>query len=181
MAIPSPTNCWTSTEAKIAAAIANSAAFQAFTETSDATAAGAFVFGEQVDEPLNGEAYTRDEETQRHMRYAQVYSAPQQPYGKRRLQTRAYEPFGSAVIYIEGLVREIELSGADIPQEHERRFKNTIGDIMDDILDYLDTNGGPQVSSMTVEDGPGWNPVEEWEANGAWQGCELQISWGFEQ
>lgn len=181
MAIPSPTNCWTATEAKIATAIANSAAFQSFTETSTALAAGALVFGEQLDEPLNGEAYTRAEETQRHLRYAQVYSAPQQPYGKRRLQTRTLEPYGTATIFIEGLVREIELNIADVPQEHERRFKNTIGDIMDDILDYLFTNGGPHISDFHVEDGPGWNPRELWEANGAWQGCELLISWGFEQ
>ena len=181
MAIPDPTNCWTSSEAAIANAIANSATFWSLTETTNAEDAAGLVFGEQLGQPLNGNHYSTEELQEHYRYYAQVYSAPENPYGKRRLSSRHYFPFGSAVIFIERLVREVERESAEVPLEIERRFKNTVGDIIDDVLNYLETNGGPQITSLLVEEGPGVNARERWPKEGMWQGVVLIATWGLEQ
>lgn len=181
MPIAAPTNCWTQSEATLATAIANSAAFQAMVGAADATEASAWVFGEQLDAPLDGQSYDLDESQDLHRHIAQVYSARSGPYGKRRTETRTYWAFGVAVIYIERLVSEASRERAEIPQAIEREFKNTIGDIIDDILEWLETNGGVEVGSIVVDDGPGWNPRERWGADGAWQGVALLVEWGQQQ
>lgn len=181
MPVAAPTNCWTYAESSIATAIANSAAFQAMTGTDNATDAAQHVYGEQLDEPIDGEAYTRADREQRHQHIAQVYSSTDQPYGKRRGASSRFEPFGVAVVYLERLATEVERTAAEVPQELERAFKNTVGDVIDQIIAYLDENGGPIVTGVTVEDGPGWNEQKRWKDDGAWQGCGMLVTWGIEQ
>lgn len=178
MALEAPSNCWTTAEAKFAEAVANATAFQSLTETDNATDAAAFVFGEQLDEPLNGVAYTQDELAElRH--YAQVYHAFENPFGIARVQSNIWLPFGSAVLYVERLVRAAELGEDDVPQAVERLFKNRMGDLPSQIVDYLETNGGPHIRSITVTEGPGYNDQSRWGSQGMWQGCAFQIDWGL--
>lgn len=177
MALEAASNCWTINEAKIASAVANSAAFQALTSTADATAAAAYVFGEQLDEPFDGTAYTKDDLANlRH--YAQVYHSQEQPYGIAKTTANRMIPFGTAVLYVERWVTEQEMNGTDVPQAVERLFKNRIGDLMDDIPEWLEENGGPHIRSITVVDGPGYNDRSKHAQQGVWQGCGMEIQWG---
>ena len=175
--IDAPTNCWTLAEQAIADAVSNSAAFQGVTGTNTATAAACFVFGEQKDEPLNGEVFSKEElENIRH--YAQVYSDDEAPYGKQLGGTLRYLPFGSAIVFVERLVKEADRNMTDAPEQTHRWFKNHIGDLVDQIISWMEENGGPFIRTITVTDGPGLNPDDRWEANGMWQGIELTIAWG---
>lgn len=176
----SPSNCWTIAEARIADAVARSAAFQSLTETSDATAAAAYVFGEKVGEPVDGHAFTKDELAQlKH--YAQVYSAHDHPYGVSYGANRP-TPYGSAVVYVERLVTEAEQHSGEQPDDSERLFKNRIGDLMDEIHAWLGgaaAEDGLYIRRIHVTDGPGLNPSDRWKSQGMWQGCELTVDWGL--
>lgn len=181
MTLPAPTNCWTGAEAKIANAVANSAAFMALVGAGSATEAAQLVFGEQLDVPLNSDAYTPDQRMQELSKYAQVYSDQEEPYGKRRLQSQRMEAFGVAVLYIERLVADVERSAqANVPQYFERDFKNKVGTIIDEVISYLYVNGGPIIQTVAVDDGPGWNDRDRWPDEGAWQGCGAKLAWGLE-
>jgi len=177
MAIEAASNCWTIAEQKIADAVANSAAFQAVTETANATEAANFVFGEQKDEPLNGETFSKEElENMRY--YAQVYSNDETAYGKALGLTLSYLPFGSAILFVERLVRESERNHDDATEKTHRIWKNRMGDLVDEILSWLLDNGGPFIRAITVSDGPGLNSEDRWLNQGMWQGIEFTIDWG---
>lgn len=176
MAIEAPSNCWTRNELKIATAVANSAAFQSLVRAEDATEAARRVFGEQLDQPLNGDAYTKDELANL-FAYAQVYHGIDSPYGVFLSNTNTYWPFGSTIIFIERLVTDAERNGSDVPSSVERLFKNRIGDLIDEVCAYLRQEGGPLVRTFEVSDGPGFNPKDRWDSAGCWQGVELTLGW----
>ena len=178
MAVEAPTNCWTLAEQAIATAVANSAAFQWVTETANAADAGKFVFGEQKDEPLDGETYDKSE-LENQLAYAQVYSTNEGPYGKQRSATNRFEPFGSIVIFVERLVREADQNITDAPEQTHRWFKNRMGDLVDEVIAYIDNNGGPFIRTVAVTDGPGLNSRDRWQQQGMWQGIEWSIDWGL--
>jgi len=176
MAIEAATNCWTNAEAKIATALANSARFREIVEASDATAAAAKIFGEQVARPADGHAFTR-EELAVMKAYGQVYSGDEGPYG-RRFENSRMVPYGTAIIYIERLVTEYEQNN-EVPASVERWFKNRIGDVMVQVEDYLRETVGLIVKSFDVSDGPGLNHRDSWKSQGMWQGIELTLEWGY--
>jgi hypothetical protein len=180
MAIESPSNCWTKAEAKIGEAIAHAPAFISIIGPEFADAAGSKVFGEQLDEPLNGNTYGKAELAERRA-YAQVYSNQETPFGFVRAQTNRLTPYGSTVVFIERLVTEAEQANADVdlPEAIERTFKNRIGELMEEIDAYLQLNGGPFIRSIEVSDGPGYNPRDNWQQQGVWQGVEFVIAWGM--
>lgn len=178
MAIEAPTNCWTSAEAAIGAAIAASAAFGLILGPEFAGSPGSRVFGEQLDDPLDGNVYGKGELAERRA-YAQVYSAQESAYGLVRTNSNMLLPFGSAVVFIERLVTDAEQADADVdmPAAIERFFKNRIGELMLQIDEWLQLNGGPWVRTISVTDGPGYNPRDKWRQQGVWQGVELVVSW----
>lgn len=179
MAVPAATNCWTKAEARIAEAISNSAAFQTLTNSANATEAAAWLFGEQLDEPLLGDTYSHEERSERFPHYCQVYSDPSAPYSRRRTDTRHYWAAGQVICYFEREVTALALDGLELPQAVERDWKNTVGDILDDVIAWLEVEGGPVIQGFDVTDGPGTNPKEEWQQNGIWQGCEVSLEWGI--
>lgn len=178
MAIESPSNCWTKDEAKIAESVANSAAFQSLLGLDDEIEAARKVFGEQLDQPLNGDAYTKDELANL-KGYAQVYHSDEAPYGIFLANTNTFWSYGSTIVFIERLVTKEDLNGSDVPSSVERLFKNRIGDLMEQICSWNVRNGGPRIRSIDVTDGPGFNPRDRWESKGCWQGVELTVAWGI--
>ena len=161
-------------------AVANSTAFRALAGAADATAAAKHVFGEELGRPLNGEAYTRDERQEDYRAYCMVHSDREAPYGKRRGTSPRYEPFGEAVLYLERLVDAVERGQSELPLEIERRWKNLVGEVIDQVLSWIDSEGGPYIREIACA-GYGTNPSEEWEAGGCWQGAEIRVSWGLDQ
>ena len=172
-------NCWTSARDFYKDAVANSATFQAMVETpGDETAAAAFVFGAALPPPADGNKYTRPElEGLRH--YAQIYSGDETPYGKRRRVFGNFEPFGQVQLVLSRLVTEAELDAAygQLATVAEN-YELTAGDILDEVLAWLDANGGPWVQTAAVSDGPGFVTEEEAIGEGLWMGIEFTISWG---
>lgn len=176
MAVEAPTNCWTNAEAKIMAALANSARFQEITETEDATDAALKIFGEELNRPNDGHAFTLVE-LQNLKAYGQVYSADESPYARTFLESRLVAS-GTAIIYIERLVTNYEQNN-EVPLGTERYWKNRIGDLMVQVESYLEETAGLFVKSNAVSAGPGLNDSSKWQANGMWQGIELTLEWGY--
>lgn len=177
MPLTAPTNCWTATERNYAEAVANSVAFQAMVGASTAAQARAFIYHDELDHPLDGSAYTPDELAERR-HYAMVYC---EGYGKRRQASSRFEPRGECTLYLARLVPSLSLN-SDIPTELWRQWKNIIGDIVQQTVDYAEAhiNGGPYTMAYDVTDGPGFNHRDKWASQGAWQGVEFTLTWGVE-
>lgn len=167
MPIPEPTNCWTQAEARIAAAIAASPTF-----------GGRPIFGEQLPPPDSHEAYTRAE-LDTIGAYAQVGSQQQNPYAMTRVGN-LWEPNGVAWVYFYRRLPADIATQEYVPQELERDFKNWVGSIMDDSIDWLTDNGGPWVVEWAVTE-YGLSARETWDTEGAWEGAGTLVAWGRQQ
>ncbi|MEM8866448.1 MAG: hypothetical protein AAGF31_12960 [Planctomycetota bacterium] len=177
MAVAAPTNCWTEAEADIGAALPQLDAWRSLCRVTTAEAAARHVFGEKVGEPIDGEALSEDEILATGT-YAMVYSTSEQPYRLARVRTRQLIASGQAILFIEHLVTENAAAEAEEPLELERTFKNDVGDLMEQLVAYFDTHGGPQINSIEVEAGPGWNHSDDWPTEGRRVGASLLIAWG---
>lgn len=179
MAVESPTNCWTETQANLMAACANSARFQQIINANDATAAAAKIFGQQIGDPDTGRVYTK-EELLNLGGHAQVYSAPDNPFGWRNQGDGFLRNFGTAIIYIDRLVTEKAKNDEESPLEMERWMENRVGDALTQIHTYLEANTGPRIKTALITEGPGTNDRDEWSQIGIWQGVEITLEWGYD-
>jgi hypothetical protein len=179
MPVPAATNCWTKAEAALATALSNSAAYQALTGTGDAAAALAKISGEELAWPADGEAFSAAELAAKPVKTL-VGSTEAEPYSVTRSESNRFEPAGNIVIIIERLVAEATIAAASGPQELEVQFKNTIGDIIDEVMTYC-ANYGPWVRRMRPESGPGWAPRKHWPSLGRLQGVSITVEWGLVQ
>jgi hypothetical protein len=82
-------------------------------------------------------------------------------------------------VFIERQITETVAESPQVPQEIERWFKNRAGDMLDELAEYLDTNGGPYLTGYLVSAGPGFNDRSRWPSQGQWQGIEWQVEWGY--
>lgn len=180
MPLEAPTNCWTKNNAKFGEGLIYCPAFQTIVGQATPEKAAARVFGRELDEPLDGNTYSRVE-LQELRAYAQVYPAIEQPYGFVRTVTHRRIPYGNSVIFLERMVIEPQRlsADADVPGVLDREWENRVGDLMDELDCWLDVNGGPHIRGIAVTDGPGFNPRSEWETRGMWQGVELTVAWGL--
>ncbi len=173
MALATPTNCMTQAENKFATAVAHSAAFQSLVRVASATAAARYVFGDRLDEPVNGESYETPE-LEELSHFAQVYTTG---YGKVRQSSARFEPFGEMTCYVAnrlGLLAAQE----EVPAARERDWHNTIGALMDEIVTWLEENGGPHINRFSITEGPATNDSSRWSKDGVWQLVEFTIEWG---
>lgn len=183
MAVEAATNCWTKAEEAAVVALPECEAFRDLMEAADATDAAKSVFVDELKKANNGEAYTSEEmEELRH--YVTVYSASNEPYRIRRVDVvgDAFSPGGTLMIYIERLIEAAE-EEAEPDEETSKRasdrwFKNRIGNLLEQLVDYWDKHSGPWVTLATVSDGPFHTHEDERETVGHWQGCEITIRWG---
>ena len=186
MPLEAPNNCWPANLQKFADALANSAKFQGLTGTADAAAATAFIFGKRLTHSRDGHVWTRDELAElRH--YALVYGDPATPYGKHGphlIGGGAYdEPHGTTIVAVGRLVLEKYLvaQSADrtgLTDEHDRQWQNIAGKIADEILSWLDANGGPHpVTNFEVSDDYETR-AENAPAQGIWQYTEFTFTHG---
>jgi hypothetical protein len=186
MPLEAPNNCWPANLQKFADALANSAKFQALVEAANAIEAAAFIFGRRLTHTRNGHAWTADELAElRH--YAMVFGDPATPYGKHGphlIGGGAYDdPHGATIVAVGRLVPEAELvaHGADrtgLSDEHDRQWQNIVGKLAEEILSWLDANGGPYpVTSFNVTDDYS-SRAENAATQGVWQYSELTYTWG---
>jgi len=178
IAVESPTNCWTSAQDKIMTALSESAAFQSLVEAADSADALTKIFGQQLFSPDDGHAFTKDELAS--LNYAQVYSAEQNPYGFRSPGLGRKLKSGTAIVYLERRVTEYDANNQAEPLGIERWLENRVGDLMDEVFDYMAAFSGPFVKTFFVSDGPGTNDRKDWDAIGMRQGVELLMEWGYE-
>jgi hypothetical protein len=180
MPLAPPTNCWTTAEDKFLNAVANSAAFQTLVEAVDEVAALERIFGKRLTHTKFGRAWTADELAElRH--YAQVYSSPDGPYGKHLVNNACYKPHGTMIVVLARLVPATELvdPGEDrtgLTETHDRDWHNIVGDIADDIAEWLIENGGYSEAPWDVDE-YGETPATSGQTQGCWQGAELIIAW----
>lgn len=174
-------NCWTINRELFRQALAASSAFQTMVGATDAAGAEPFIFGARVEHP-DRRAYTLEEmESLGH--YAQVYSAAETPYGKRRRAFGGFEPHGTITIVLMRLIPEAEWNEAELTAATPlvspaagrlvEQFEETIGDVIDQMIDWLEEHGGPYVQTFDVTDGPGFTPRDRAAGTGLWQGVEL--------
>lgn len=182
MTVAAATNCWTHALETIAQGLAACPTFQTMVgATGDATAAAALVLGRKLRQAWNGQYYTL-EQLQELGAYAQLFSAPNAPYGKRRRSlSSGFEPYGQAVVCLARLVPEADLQASDADtsraDELDREWEILCGDVIDELIAWLAENAGPVVQDVAVivvdETADKRQPT-----HGCWQGCDLAITWG---
>lgn len=179
IALEPATNCWTKAIESLMVALANSARFREIVgDAADATAANAFIFGDELADPNDGHAYTSDE--LRELRYyAQVYSFPEGAAGLIDNGAGFEKWSGTAIIHIERLVPEYEKNAQASLLGLGRWFENRVGDLMSQVRAYSVSNSGPRIKSIDVSKGPFTNSDGLWEAHGMWHGIELSVEWGY--
>ena len=62
--------------------------------------------------------------------------------------------------------------------EADLLFRNTIGDILDDMCELAGTGGYLAFNNIAIEDGPYWPGAAQRTAQGLWQAVELSLDWG---
>jgi hypothetical protein len=177
------TNTWTAVEAAAAAALPKLAAFRSLVGAASEAAAVRHAFVEERGQPENGEFYTLEEQKDLKA-YAVVASASESPYRLTRagVATELLVASGSLRMWFELLVTDYDAhaeASADASRiAMERKFKNRIGDLMEQLVDYWDTSAGPYIRTVTVLDGPWHTHPEARATEGHWMGVEVGIEWG---
>lgn len=182
MPVEAATNCWTSAESLVGAALAELERFQEFVREADAAAAAGKIFVDEKGQPLDGEAYSPDE-LETLAAYALVSSTGQQPYKLKRAGVTGdlLAASGRLQLFFEELVHDDEQENAETTKRQtDRRLKNLVGDILADLVDYCDIHGGPWIREIEVSDGPLHTAEDARPTVGHWQGCEVIVVWGRE-
>jgi hypothetical protein len=182
MPLADPNNCWPYLLQMFADALAHSAAFQSMSRSANATAATAKIFGKRLQFARNGRHYTR-EEFEELFGYGQVFGDPNAPYGKHLSAGKnCYLPHGTTCIILARIVTDLDSDRADdstgLTEVHDRDSQNFFGTIGDQIISWLNDNGGPCPLSgfeVTLDDE---TPAVHQGTEGSWQGCELTFPWG---
>lgn len=178
-------NCWTVNRELVRQALAASSAFQGLVGATDDATAARHIFGVRVEHP-DRRPYTLEEmETLRH--YAQVYSAAEAPYGKRRRAHGGFEPHGTVTVLIMRLIPDAQWNDAELGGDSDlvspaasrlvEEFEELVGDVIDQVLQWLDEHGGPYVQTCDVTEGPGFSARDRVAGTGTWQGVELTLRW----
>ncbi len=107
-----------------------------------------------------------------------MYSADELPYGKRRGITNRFEPFGTAIVWIERIVLE-STQATEVPLGIERSFEISLECIIDEVAEYMEDNEGPYLTGALITAGPGFNDRDSWKTQGMWQGAEMTLEWGY--
>lgn len=116
--------------------LAQTDSFQEFCSASSTTLALEHIWMEQLPEPANGESYN-DTEKMLYQCHAILSSIN---YGRKAVRTVwTFDHSGSILIQLGRLVDHIELPELD---EIQRRFKNKVGKLPEEILTLLHGDGG---------------------------------------
>jgi hypothetical protein len=187
MALPAAVGCWSEVEADVIAALPQLSTFRAFVEAADATEAAAFVYPEHPPDPIDNEAYAAEEKSYDALRhYAVVFSSSSEPFSLLRTPLVAgtsdplkFDTHGTVYLVLVRTTLATEAADFQAKAVAGRTFKNSVGQILEQLAAYLDGFNGPQLKSVTVEMHTE-TKVEHREQVG-WQheaGCSIE--WGIE-
>jgi hypothetical protein len=189
MPLATPNNCWPVHLQKFADALAASSQFKALVGLPDGTAeeVGRFVFGQRMTHPRSGPAWTVGE-LEDLLHYGLVFGDPSSPYGKHRTATSHYAPHGTTIVALGRLVPEEdqqpepELVGgkSGLSDRNDRDWQNIVGTILDQIIAWLNENGGPWPVTNVDVLADYQTTDKKQKVQGTWQICELMFSWGRE-
>ncbi|MGD9632545.1 MAG: hypothetical protein AB7G28_22770 [Pirellulales bacterium] len=184
MPLAEPNNCWPFAVERFGDALADSAKFRELTNTADAVAAGNYIFGRKLTHTKSGHAWTR-EELESLRAYAQIFSDPAAPYGKRRTVFNSWEPFGSMIVQVGRLVTAQQLAAyKEIPDAMERDWQNIAGQIIDEMIEWMFnppltvTTGAPHITQVDVSE-DGEQGIGQANTQGYWQFTETTWTWGL--
>lgn len=182
-----PNNCWPANQQKFADALIASTTFRTLVELPDGPdgEVGKFVFGKRLTHPRSGNVWTADELKElRH--YAMIYSDPERPFGKHLQNNACYRSHGVVVVSIGRLVLEKDLVDADqtrtgLTDLHDREWQNLTGTILDELLLWLQENGGPYpITNVEITD-DNETRAENAPVQGTWQAIEFTFQYGLTQ
>jgi hypothetical protein len=119
-------------EQHVANMLANAAAFQAFVHADEAADAFERIHFDALPPPLNGQANYGPDELAKLRPFALVFTTEQNGFRRVRTATECYVESGSIVVQIE---RDVETEEARHNARLMRRFKNDLGDLIDELTE----------------------------------------------
>jgi len=156
-------------------ALADCSTFQAWVGAADQAEALARIYHEALPAPANGNEYTLAE-LQAYRPFALIWTSEQNGYSKRRLAVGTWAESGRIMIRLE---EDVDPQIANDPAEVARRFRNTIGQIIDELCALTDPGAGYLVfHTVTVEAGPIRTEEDEARTLGDAQAVELSVEYG---
>ena len=178
MALPTveARGCWTSSEQLLANAVANCPETWAFLGVaSEALAAKGNLFIDSMPPPRNDEEYDSKEYFDR-IFPAIIIATPGDDSETFRLFRRSSPNDFGAIGVLE--IRFLRLPNPrETIENEERRFKNHVGVILEELTDRGDAEGFLHMQDMSVQD-YGREPQEGEDALGELQVAVVQVPWG---
>lgn len=129
--------------------------------------------------PKAGEKELSKSELQRHRPFIILNTAGTGGFRRRRTAISAphtvFNPSGLLEVRLE---QELPATLVRDTHEAERRWKNTLGDILDDVGALFGAAGYLDGNEIALIDGPYRNHPDDFEAEGMIQGARLTVTWG---
>lgn len=180
MTIASGTNCWTHAIDTIVASIPQTEAFRTLTDTTTAAAAAKYVKHKTYLPPSLEEFFDLDT-IQEPSGWAVVLSPINEPYKKLRSRSEFYEPYGRVMVLVARTVFDLESSRFDdTAAEEDRTFENLIGDMIEQLITYIEENRTFRIKGITVTEATVRVRPNQRESAGNLQYATLAIDWGFQ-
>ncbi len=137
--------------------LAASATFRTLVGAADQAEAEAKIYLEGLPEPADNADVYSESELAAYRPYAIVWGDESGGLAKRRIGAAAWEDSGRTVLLIGQAAPDVDRADGD------RSWANTVGQIVDELCDLVDTDGGAKrylvFNVLQIEQGPGrWHP-----------------------
>ncbi len=167
-------------QGNLRALLSNSATLQTWTSTANPTAALARIYHDGLPKPGSNAPRHTLAELQALRPYAIIWTDTEKGYGRTQDGYGAGPHLGaeSGRLMIE-LVQDVPLAIADDIAEADLQWKNTIGQILDDLVTLIATGTYLLVNSLSIDEGPYRYEAAKQSEMGDAQGVEIGVGWGF--
>ena len=175
------TNCWTQAEARIAEILPKQAAYLSMLDVLTEGEAAALTYLDEPQLPENSEVYEvsdASEDVAAITAFGVVTSPIEEPYQVVRPADNAYQVSGVILVHIERTMRGHSERDPGYYGNEGRWFKNRLGDLLGQIYDYVQAQGGPFIHHLAVTAGPYRVDAKDAVTEGRWQAADVSILWG---
>ena len=155
--------------------LANSATFRTWTETADEAAALAKIHYEGLPPPADNAADYTAAALTAYRPYAVVWTDEENGFWKNKEASGFFRAGGRLILKFE---QDVPEAIAADPAEIDLRFKNTIGQIIDDLCNLTLVGVGYLCfERITVDIGPYRTHPDDVPSQGDWQAIEIGVDW----
>lgn len=155
--------------------LADSAMFRTWTATANQAAALARIYYESLPPPGDKNEHTLAELTA-YRPYALVWTEPESGFTKR---TDGFVAADESGVMLMRFIQTVDPSIANDPAEISRRFINTLGTILDEMIALSWGGGYLAISEMKLEFGPYRGDPDEKSSQGDYVGADVQVTWAI--